>query len=302
MSTATLPNFVIIGAAKSGTTALYHYLRQHPDIYMSPQKETNFFAFEGQKVDFRGPGDEGISQSSITDLGSYQEQFSGVLGETAVGEASPWYLYLPGTAENMRRHIPEAKLIAILRNPVDRAFSSYLHLRREGQEQLSFEEGLAAEEKRIAQGWEPLWHYKRAGFYAPQIKQFFELFEREQICFYLYEEFSEDPGAVLRDIYRFLGVDESFSPRTSIKHNVTGVPRNKFLWRLIREENPLERFAGALVPPRYRAGLKRALIQRLLKKPVLLPDTRRELARDYREDVLYLQDLIGLDLAGWIEE
>ncbi len=298
----TLPNFAVIGAAKSGTTALYEYLKQHPDVYMSPQKETNFFAFEGQEVDFRAPGDEGISRTSITDLGSYREQFASVAGETAIGEASPWYLYLPGTAGNLRRHVPDARLIVILRDPVDRAFSSYLHLMREGQEYLSFEDGLAAEDERVAQNWEPLWHYKRAGLYAGQVKRFLELFGRDRIRFYLYDDFNADTGSVLRDIYNFLGVDNSFESRTSVRHNVTGVPRNQFLWRLIREENPIERLAGALVPPRYRAGLKRTLIQRLLKKPVLRPDTRRSLGSYYREDVRELQELIGLDLSRWIEE
>lgn len=298
----TLPNFVVIGAAKSGTTALYHYLGQHPEVYMSPQKETNFFAFEGQKVDFRGPGDEGISQSSITDLVAYREQFAGVSGETAVGEASPWYLYLPSTAGNMRRHIPEARLIVILRNPVDRAFSSYLHLRREGQEKLSFEEGLAVEEERIEQNWEPLWHYRKAGLYAAQVKRFLDLFGRDRIRFYLYEDFNADPGSVLRDIYESLEVDSSFESCTSVRHNVTGVPRNQFLWRLIREGNPIEKAAGALVPTRYRTGLKRVLIQRLLKKPALSPETRRSLGSYYREDILHLQDLIEMDLARWMEK
>lgn len=298
----TLPNFAVIGAAKSGTTALYEYLKQHPEVYMSPQKETNFFAFEGQEVDFRGPGDEGISRTSITDLGAYNAQFAGVSGETAVGEASPWYLYLPGTAGNLRRHVPEAKLIVILRNPVDRAFSSYLHLRREGQEALSFEDGLDAEEERIAQNWEPLWHYRRAGLYAAQVERFLEALGRDRIRFYLYEDFNRELGSVLRDIYGFLGVDGSFAARTSVRHNVTGVPRNQFLWRLIREENPVEKLAGALIPPRYRAGLKRTLIQRLLKKPVLRPETRKSLTSYYREDIRELQELIGMDLTRWIEE
>ncbi len=86
-----LPNFLIIGAAKAGTTALYHYLKQHPQVYMSPEKETNFFAFEGQEVCFRGPGDEKMCESTIATLEGYKEQFEDVSNEVAIGEASPWY-------------------------------------------------------------------------------------------------------------------------------------------------------------------------------------------------------------------
>jgi hypothetical protein len=112
----TTPNFLtnvlIIGAAKSGTAALHHYLKQLPQIYMSSQKEPHFFAFEGQEVRFRGPGDVQMSESTITTLKEYEEQFWGVSDEIAVGEASPWYLYSTQAAENIARHIPEAKLIA----------------------------------------------------------------------------------------------------------------------------------------------------------------------------------------------
>ncbi|MBA2441357.1 MAG: sulfotransferase [Rubrobacter sp.] len=298
----TLPNFAVIGAAKSGTTALYEYLKQHPDVYMSPQKETNFFAFEGREVGFRGPGDEGISQSSITEIATYRAQFAGVAGETAIGEASPWYLYLPGTAGSLRRHVPDARLIVLLRNPVDRAFSSYLHLVKDGREKLSFEEGLEAEEARIEQGWEPLWHYKRAGLYTAQVKRFLELFGRNRMRFYLYDDFAADVGSVVKDVYEYLDVDSSFLPDTSTKHNITGVPRNRLLWRLLRGPNLVESTAKLFIPPRLQHELKLRVVQGLLKKPVLRLNTRRELARGYRKDVLHLQDLIGLDLSRWIEE
>lgn len=295
----TLPNFLIIGAAKSGTTALYHYLKQHPQVYMSPQKETNFFAFEGQRVHFRGPGDEETSDSIITTLDSYEDQFRAASNESAIGEASPWYLYSADAATNIYRRIPDAKLIAVLRNPADRAFSSYLHVVRHGRENLGFEEGLLAEEERIAQGWEPIWHYQRVGFYAEQVKSYLDLFGREQTRFYLYDDFLKDPYGVLTEIYEFLGVDPDFVADTSVKPNVTGVPKNRLLGRLVFQPNPLKATARMFVPKQLRYELSQKLGQRLLVRPSQGLAVRAKLLRRFKPDILHLQELIGRDLSAW---
>lgn len=295
----TLPNFLVIGAAKSGTTALYHYLKQHPQVYMSPQKETNFFAFEGQRVCFRGPGDGETSDSIVTTLASYEDQFQAVSNESAIGEASPWYLYSTDAAANIHRRIPDAKLIAVLRNPADRAFSSYLHVIRHGRENLTFEEGLLAEEERIAQGWEPIWHYQRVGFYAEQVKNYIDLFGREQTRFFLYDDFLKEPYGTLTQIYEFLGVDPGFVADTTVKPNVTGVPRNRLLGRLVFQPNPLKSTARILMPKQLRYELSQKLGQRLLVKPSLGAAVRERLSRCFKRDILDLQDLIGRDLSAW---
>ena len=295
----TLPNFLIIGAAKAGTTALYHYLGQHPQVYVSPEKETNFFAFEGQKVSFCGPGDAKICESSITTLRAYKEQFENVSNEVAIGEASPWYLYSTQAAENIHRHIPSVKLIAVLRNPVDRAFSSYLHPVREGREGLTFEEGLSVEEKRIAQGWEYIWHYRRAGFYYAQVERFLNLFRREQVRIYLYDDLLADLDWFLRDVYEFIGVDTSFMVDTSLKPNATGVPKNRLLGRLLVQPNMLRSSARLFLPKRLRYNLSQRMNRRLLEKPSLSEETRRELLSGYEDDIVALQDLIGRDLSVW---
>lgn len=298
----TLPNFLIIGAAKSGTTALYHYLRQHPQVYMSPQKETNFFSFGEQKVRFSGPRVKLFSDSIITTLDSYEQQFEGVSNERAIGEASPWYLYSARAARNIAARIPDAKLIAVLRNPADRAFSSYLHVLQDGRENLSFEEGLAAEESRIARGWEPIWHYRRAGLYAGQIERFLELFSRDQMRFYLYDDLLRDPKSLLRDIYRFLEVDPGFEADTSLRPNATGIPRNQLLGRLLLRPNWLRSTAKLFIPKQLGYNLNQRLNQHLLKKPSLSLETRRKLLDSCKNDILTLQNLIDRDLSGWLEE
>src|SRR5215218_4707583 len=122
----TMPNFLIIGAGKSGTTSLYHYLGQHPEVFMSPMKEPKFFCFEGERPNFRGPGDdEEINRKCVTTIDAYRALFDGVACEKAVGEASSMYLYYPKAPERIDHHVAGVRLIAVLRNPVDRAYSSY---------------------------------------------------------------------------------------------------------------------------------------------------------------------------------
>ena len=124
----TMPNFLIIGAMRAGTTSLYHYLKQHPQVYMSPVKEPRFFALEGEKPDPGRPTDERLMNHSITDIEAYRALFQAVSKETAIGEASPLYLYSPKAPERIRHYIPDAKLIAVLRDPVERAYSHFLDI------------------------------------------------------------------------------------------------------------------------------------------------------------------------------
>ena len=297
-----LPNFLIIGAAKAGTTALYHYLKQHPQVYMSPKKETNFFAFEGQEISFSGPGDEKISESSVTTLEAYAEQFEAASDEVAIGEASPWYLYSSQATDNIRRHIPHAKLITVLRNPIDRAFSSYLHVVRDGRESLTFEEGLLAEEERIERGWEYIWHYQHTGFYAAQVERFLKVFPREQLRYYLYDDFVEDPALFVKDVCEFLEVDTDFVVDTSFRPNATGIPKNWLLGRLLIKPNALRSAARYVMPKQLRYNVSQRINQRLLVKPSLKHETRERLLCRYRDDILALQDLIERDLSAWIQK
>ena len=121
-----MPNFLIIGAAKSGTTALYHSLKQHPQIYMSPVKEPRFFAFEGETPRFCGPGDDRFVRKFVTNFEDYLRLFEAVTDQIAIGEASTVYLTMSETSSRrIRHHLPHAKLIAVLRHPADRAYSQY---------------------------------------------------------------------------------------------------------------------------------------------------------------------------------
>ncbi|MEQ9621323.1 sulfotransferase family protein [Coleofasciculus chthonoplastes] len=294
-----LPNFLIIGAAKAGTSSLYYYLQQHPQIYMSPVKEPKFFALEGEPLDFQGP-DQGINRTSRTSLAAYSELFQDVSDEIAIGEASPLYLYSFKAAIRIKHYLPNVKLIAILRHPVDRAFSSFAHLVREGYETLSFAEALREEPTRIQQKWAPLFYYKQQGFYYTQLKRYFDTFERSQIKLYLYEELAANSTAVVQDIFRFLGVDDTFIPDLSRK-NISGVPKSRRLYSLFNRDNPIK----SALKPFFSEQLRRSIAEKFDKqnlgaKPILLPEDRQDLLKLYKEDILKLQNLIQRDLSHWI--
>jgi len=299
----TIPNFLIIGTAKAGTTALYNYLKQHPRIYMSPVKEPKFFAYEGEKLDFRGPGDREANTSVVTDIDAYRALFAKVSNETAVGEASPLYLYAPKAPERIQHHIPEAKLIAILRNPIERAYSSFSQMVREGREPLGdFSQALGAEERRIRENWAPGWHYKRRGFYHTQLERYFDRFHRDQIKIYLYEDLQANPVGVLQETFRFLGVDDAFIPDISLRHNVSGIPKSQALHVFLRRPNPIKSVFKPFVRKQLRSRIKTRLSNRNLRQlPQLPPKARKELAEAYREDVLKLQELTRRDLSTWLE-
>lgn len=296
----TLPNFLVIGTGKAGTTSLHRYLAQHPQVYVSPVKETNFFAMEGQKLAFTGPGDERAKGGSITHLDDYQALFDGVGDETAIGEVSPLYVYSPHAAANIQRHIPKARLIAILRHPAERAFASYIMKVRDGVETLGFEEARQAEAERIAAGWGSM-HYVSAGFFYQQLRRYYDRFPPEQLKVFLYEELRERPLEVIAQVFEFLGVDSGFVPDMSTRFNVSGIPRSRTLHRILSGPNIVKRAAATLIPRRLRSSLKTRIKNLNLERQPLTTSTRQELIEIYRDDITQLQDLIGRDLSHWLE-
>ncbi len=296
-----MPNFIVIGAGKAGTSSIFYYLEQHPQIYMSSFKEPKFFALEGEPLNFQGPDKDIVNNTSVNNLEAYQNLFQGISEEIAIGEASPIYLYSPKAPARIKQYLPEVKLVAILRNPVERAFSSFTHLLREGYETLSFEEALQEEENRIQKKWAPLWHYKQKGYYYEQLKRYYDIFDRQQIKVYLYEDLRNNSIELIQNIYSFVGVDDTFVPDLS-KKNVSGTPKSRLVHDLFTKDNPLKSLLKPLFPKQLRRNIAdTAISQNLGSKPRLAPETRDRLRQLYREDILQLQDLIERDLSAWLK-
>lgn len=295
------PNFFIVGAAKSGTTALYQYLKQHPSIFMCPVKEPKFFAHIDALPRWHGPGDESYLRTTVTKLAAYAALFHEAAGEQAVGEASTQYLYIERAAHAIKRYVPRAKLIVILRNPADVAHAVFLHKRRENLEPLrDFARALEDEERRVRANWSPFWFYRRRGFYYEHLARYYNLFPQEQLKVYLYEEFVARPVELLRDVFNFLGVDESFVPDMTYRPNVSGVPRSRALYELLERAKPGK---GAREASTLSRSWGRALasLRRLnLSRPQMDGEVRRELLEGYREDIEKLEGLLKRDLSHWL--
>jgi hypothetical protein len=295
----TLPNFLVIGVARGGTTSLDRYLSEHPQVFMA-RKEPNFFALEGVPLDFVGPA-TGINEVSVTRLAEYEALFDGVTDETAIGDASPLYLYWPGTAERIHRYVPRAKLIAILRNPADRAHSKYLHYLGYGQEPArDFADALRLEPERRAAHWSPYFSYVEMGRYAAQLRRYYELFDRAQIAVWLYDDLERDPASLMREVFRFLGVDESFRPDVRTRHNPAGVPKQSPARRLVSRVARAAPGLRALLPRFVERRAENWLSARAPIEAAMPPAVRRQLVETFRSDVEELQRLIGRDLSHWL--
>lgn len=297
-----MPNFLIIGAVKSGTTSLYHYLRQHPQIYMSPVKEPSFFAFKETELDSQLSRRRWASYDYILNIDDYRTLFEGVSDEVAIGEASPAYLIHPSAPKHIKHYVPDAKLIAILRDPVESIYSAYLMQRLYGRERLAdFGQVIRRQETEEFKSWRLRQRYIDIGFYYTHLKRYFDIFDPMQIKIYIYDDFKAEPIRVLRNIFQFLGLNEAFIPDLSIKYNVGGIPRCK-AWHTFFQIRPVLR---PLVPATLRQHVASNLssFQRrvLAKPPPVEPNVRRELVQILRADILELQNLIGRDLSGWLE-
>jgi Sulfotransferase family len=296
----TLPNFLVIGAAKSGTTSLYEYLKQHPQVYMSPLKETNFFAFDGARPGFGGPDGDVFNRDSVYRPDEYRRLFERRTDEIAVGEVSPRYLGADGAALRIKRCIPDAKLIAILRNPADRAFSAFSMRKRDGWEPCAtLDEAIADEPRRIEERWGS-GIYLRHGFYAELLQPYFEHFGRDQIRIYLYDDFLAAPEGLFEDLFGFLGVDRRFCPITSQQFNVSGVIKNPVMRLIWTRSHSLQKGIRPFLPKTARQRISGFFIGLEKERLPFPPDQRSRLIDRYRADIQQLQDLIGRDLSAWL--
>lgn len=304
-----LPNFLIAGAMKSGTTSLYVYLSQHPSIFMSYPKEPRFFIADTDKNLSRDdPRYVHIQDHTVFTFEEYCALFENIPPrKTAIGESSVGYLYHYGEAiPKIRKHLGNPKIIIILRNPVDRALSSYMHLFRTYWETDSFERCLELEE--VRKKWDILNHYKSAGLYHEQVKAYLDNFDKVRI--YLYDDMVDDVLKLVKDVYGFLEIDENFTPDTKKKYNVSKSDKSSILGRFLNDYNhPLKKVLRPLLLKTVGKDNMLKFIRYIDDKNktdakltvTMKPETRKELIDFFRVDVLKLQDFTGRDLTHWLE-
>ncbi len=294
------PNFFIIGAAKSGTSSLYNYLSMHPQIFLPHVKEPHFFSYNEKIIFSKGPGDKKRMREATPNLDSYLRLFNNAKEEICIGDGSTTYLDSIEAAKKIKRFEPNAKIIVVLRNPADRAYASYLHLRRDGVETIkNFEMAMKEEEKRIAAQWSVLWHYKTRQVSYEKLKRYYDIFDEEKIRIYEYEVWKNDNSKTLKDMFSFLEVDEEFDADVTKKLNVGGVPKNEALHSFFTKDNLPKTLIKHIIPTRFRIYF-RSIIMRFNRIKVPLSDgIRTELIEYYSEDIKKIEQLTKLDLSNW---
>ncbi|MEM6821304.1 MAG: sulfotransferase [Verrucomicrobiota bacterium] len=298
---SSVPTFLIIGASKSGTSTLHQALSSHPEIFMSSPKEPHYFSAMDNRLPSQGPDDISRLNLNIHSWEDYLTLFENAASYKARGESSTTYISTPGTARRIKEKLPQIQLIAVLRNPVDRAYSSYMHLVRDGNERAAtFEEGLAQEPQRRKEGWEGLWHYQDRGFYYRQLREYYDLFDQSQIKVLLYEDLNKYSQTFLKELLTFIGVDPDWPIDLSQTLNKGGLPGSPKIHRVVAGPQPWKQPIKKILSSEIRNQIKELYLKTTMRKTSMRQETRKQLQLSYRDDILNLQDLIGTDLSHWL--
>lgn len=302
----TLPDFLVLGAARSATTSLHYYLEQHPAVTMSTIKEPNFFAFDHSEqppeplIDPRSP----IVGKSVTDRSAYERLFAHAGEGDAVGEASPLYLYVRESPGQIADLVPEPRLIAVVRNPVDRAYSHWLHIRRDHQA-TAMEGFRAACEAEMASGrgytpYAGASHVLRMGLYDEQIERYVETFGRDRLLVLTYETLVADPAPELRRICDHLGIARHRFD-TGVRYNRSGVAANRATAAVMGAIRSAQPRLKALLPGRVasRLGRLRAIYDQPEAPPPIPEDLRHRLVEWFAPSVQRLRDRGLADVGPW---
>jgi len=287
---------LIVGAAKSGTTSLFQYLRGHPEVFMPDLKEASFFAGDGIRTE-----------------AEYLGLFRGSAGKKAIGEASVAYLYLPETAPAIRALLtPDVRVVIILRNPVDMAYSLWGHMVREGRETLEFFDAIKAETSRMAnaafrreaKGWLYNYAYLDRARYAQQVEVYLRTFDRAHVRVLIFEEFFADVAGGFGELCAFLGVDPEHRPMFEA-FNRAGILRSRLLRKMLEDPAPWKDIVKSLTPDGPRLKLKAWLSKFNHKDQPLPPLTRAQreyLWQLFAPDVARLEAVLGRRIDCWSAE
>jgi glycosyltransferase involved in cell wall biosynthesis len=294
------PTFLVIGAARSGTTYLTRQLASHPQIGVSEPKEPHFLALAGETPAFTGPGDdETINRLAITDEAGWRSLFAGHAELRHRGEGSVSTLYYADESiRNIQRHCPDAKMIVLLRDPVERAYSAHQYWRSRGFETETFTRGLDLERERIEKGYHHIWHYTEMGRYSDQLGRFFAAFDRDRFLVLSYEDFMADRPAGLSRCFEFLGVDHWDPPDVDLDINAGGNPRSRMLtegMRRVRTVEPARRVLRATVPFSVRERVR----ARNLRREDMPAADRARLEAAFASERESLRALLGADAPSW---
>ncbi|MEV0231759.1 sulfotransferase [Nonomuraea sp. NPDC050786] len=299
-----LPHFLVIGAPKAGTTALHAALQAHPALHLSQVKEPKFFLTDGPPPARGGPGDAQTYREHVWRRADYEALFAGAPRGALLGEATPFYLYDLAAQRRIHALIPRVRLIAILRDPVERAHSNWTHLWSAGLEPIGdLVRACAAEPRRVAAGWAHFWHYTGLGRYGEQLARLLTLFPRDQVLVFRYRDLLDTPVQALDLICGFLGVERGLLTEVP-RENVTAHPEAGGRHRMLSAALRAGARAGRLLPYEL-AGALTEPIERLLQRRgnprrPLTWDQRRELIPYFADGIELLESVTGEDFSDWL--
>nr|WP_221203176.1 sulfotransferase [Modestobacter versicolor] len=301
-----MPQFVIAGAPKAGTTALHAALATHPGLFLSPVKEPKYYLTDGRpppRSGQRGPGDAHSAREWVWRREEYLRLFAGAPAGTVRGESTPFYLYDRAAQQRLVADVPDVKVVVVVRDPVDRAHSNWAHLRADGLEpEADFLAAVRDEERRVAAGWAPFWHYRGLGTYGIQLRDLHRLVPRERVFLLRYRQLVDTPAETLDRVSRFLGVEPGLAHTVApenVKPHVPDSPRYRLLARVTRAGAAL----GAYAPPQVWRQASRPLLAALhagrAPRPPLPVEVRREVLAPLLPDIELLEELTGEGFADW---
>lgn len=294
-------DFVIAGAAKSGTTILHQWLGMQGDVFVPAVKEPHYFCFNGMDAQSIGLNvDPHYAAQMAFDPEAYERLFTDAAPHQMTGEASPGYLYFPGVARAIHAHNADIRIICMLRNPADRAYSQFMHHVRDGHEPLrDFAEALDIEQERIRNNYWWGYHYRTGGFYAQRLKEYFHAFPDEKIKVILFEDLATRPQDILKETADFIGIscNEWPDPRkqTNAASGMKRVARFHWQAKLASQHQGFRRLMKrvALQPTGRICGMA---------APKFDDRLRQQMLEDYRADIEETGALIGRDLSHWFND
>jgi hypothetical protein len=288
-NTMRKPDFFLVGAAKAGTTSLFNYLVQHPSIFVPPMKEPHYFSDYSH-----------IGAPKLRSLNEYLHLFEGCRADQIAGDLSTSSLHSPRAAGRIHELQPEAKIVMVLRNPIDRAYSFYWYNRNHFVEDLDFESALDREAARIAGGANFRFHYVESGKYAAQVERYLDAFGADAVRIYLFEDLMRDTQGLCTEILSFLGLRWDPSIRTGDVFNRSGVFKSNLLGRLLTQRIPGKAFLRRLAPRGSRYVKNRLFDLNTSRPPQLSASTRARLVDAFAEDIDRVSGILDRDLSHWI--
>ena len=300
-----LPDFLVIGAPKAGTTALHAALTRHPSLYLSPVKEPKFFLTDGPPpARGGGPGDARTYREHVWRRRDYEALFDGAPPGTLRGESTPFYLYDRLAHRRIRDLVPGARLIVVLRDPVERAHSNWAHLRSAGLEPIGgFVPACAAEDRRVAAGWAHFWHYLRLSRYGEQLDHLYTVFPRDQVHVLRYRLLVDEPARALDSIFEFLGVPAGVITEVP-KENVTIHPSRSLRHAAASQAMRAASAAGQYLPhamaSALTAPLERVLQQDRRQRQPLTWEERQAVLPLLENDNRLLEKVTERDFSDWL--